>query len=324
MGWSKNELSRRLSLQATRDDRSSSALVSNSAMNFRAINRSRAFTLMELLVVISIIAILAALLLPVLASAKLRAREIQCVNNVRQLTTVAYLHLQDFGSVDHSQGSVWLPMLATYLPPMSQVRLCPLAQAPQIPNQVGTQFGTAENCWVWNGPAVLTNECSYTINGWLYTPSTHNPLTGDDAEYHVPDDPEGSYFVKDSNIKHPATTPVLGDGNWADCWPNNKPTLVDGASTPQGGDLCDLHDGDEVIYPDGLPNNCPIGRYLIARHGSRPPASAPRDIPAPYNNPLPGSIILGFADGHAESVRLFNLWTFTWSGHSVPQSQPLD
>lgn len=282
------------------------------------------FTLVELLVVIAIIGILAALLLSVLTSAKLRARQIQCVSNVRQLTTVAYLHLQDFSSIDHSQASVWLPMLATYLPPMSQVRLCPLAQAPQIPNQVGTQFGTAENCWVWNGPAVLTNECSYTINGWLYTPSTHSPLTGDDAEYHVPDDPAGSYFVKDSNIKYPATTPVLGDGNWADCWPNNSPTLVDETSTPQGGDLCNLHDGDQKIYPDGLPGNCPIGRYLIARHGSAAPSSAPRAIPAPCQQPLPGSINLGFADGHAESVRLFNLWTFTWSGHSVPQSQPLN
>src|SRR5262245_54641015 len=53
------------------------------------------FTLVELLVVIAVVAILAALLLPTLARAKEEARQTKCASNLRQIALAVMLYADD-------------------------------------------------------------------------------------------------------------------------------------------------------------------------------------------------------------------------------------
>ena len=59
-------------------------------------NSASAFTLIELLVVIAIIAILVAILFPVFAQAREKARQAACMSNLKQIGTAFAMYVQDY------------------------------------------------------------------------------------------------------------------------------------------------------------------------------------------------------------------------------------
>src|ERR1017187_3470295 len=250
--------------------------------------RQCAFTLIELLVVIAIIAILAALLLPALATAKQKAQNIQCINNLKQLTTAYFSYQQDYGSgiAYNDVASLWMQTLYDYQAKVAAVRLCPLAAKHTL--SASFAEGIADAAWYWS-IASNTNLAlgSYAINAWLYSQSVYNP----------PSDPAytGKYYTKDTSILVTSLTPVFMDGIWPDIWPQITDLPPANLYTGDGG--------------GGL------GRMCVARHPLRNVTVAPGDR-------LPSAINMSYADGHAGKMPLQNLKTVMWHVGYLGNSNP--
>jgi prepilin-type N-terminal cleavage/methylation domain-containing protein len=73
------------------------------------VNCRKAFSLIELLVVIGILALLIGVLLPALAKANRLARQLQCLSNLRQLGIANQIYLQEFSDWELPAHWGWSP-----------------------------------------------------------------------------------------------------------------------------------------------------------------------------------------------------------------------
>jgi len=190
-----------------------------------------AFTLVELLVVIAIIGILAALLLPVLSSAKIKAQLRACNNDLRQLSMGCQMYAHDNNSKLASSWPLgwgtyvvnpysWCPGWASTIEPQNPL----YGPAPQFSatNVYALQQGViwpyiktanayvcpADNRTLDGVPAVR----SFSMNSWVAGRSMNDPTGG--TTYPTPEnDATLTYtlFRKESDFRQPSHTWLLID-----------------------------------------------------------------------------------------------------------------
>lgn len=140
----------------------------------------KGFTMIELLVVISIIAILASILLPALSKARNKAREIQCVNNLKQIGLAQFSYSNEWNFFTPMNLGVtqteWnrilmrgkyiqdnFPQGPVFVDPGKNVFICPSS-------------ATTEECYNWGaGNPARWFSLNYMINN-NYT-TQHLPVT---------------------------------------------------------------------------------------------------------------------------------------------------
>jgi len=185
--------------------------------------RERAFSLIELLVVISIIAMLMALLFPALRRARSQARAVVCQCNLRQWGFLFNMYLEDHhrqfwpGEPRHQ----WVWKFERYRLDYSAFAKCPTATKYDPENVF---FST----WYQMGYNFQTVEMSYGVNEWLS--SAPHPMQPD-------------YYWGKSEVKGTAEIPVLLDSASIEVRPYDWEPVPESPGKPLGSMGIDRHSG---------------------------------------------------------------------------------
>ena len=179
-----------------------------------------AFTLVELLVVMAIVTILAALLLPALSGARQKSHRAACLSNLRQIGVAFTLYLGDFQDRFMDQRDLKRSLPGGYKPwadwPASDPRT---GWAPSVLKD----FGAADG--VWACPAALVGPAGLALQAaQAASPASNAPVTRYWAwRFDRPDDPVSltDFWTKTvpqsiadlQKANDPLIGPILGIGD---------------------------------------------------------------------------------------------------------------